>query len=304
MAAGASTRPSFGALARDYVSLTKPKIISLLLITAAGGMFLAQQGVPPLDQLLWVWLGGALASGGANAINHHLDRDIDREMRRTRRRPVAGRRVAPRYALAFGIALNAAAFVLLATLIQPWPAGLLAAGLTLFASLFYVFVYTLWLKRSTPSNIVIGGAAGAIPPVVGWAAVTGGVDLPAAYLFAIVFFWTPPHFWALSLLIQADYEQAGVPMLPVVSSRRQTAMHIFLYAVALVGLTLMFGILPQVGIIYTAAAALLGVPFIALAWRLWRQDTRARAKAAYLYSLAYLALLFIAIMADSVAPSP
>ena len=304
MAAGASTRPSFGALARDYVSLTKPKIISLLLITAAGGMFLAQQGVPPLDQLLWVWLGGALASGGANAINHHLDRDIDREMRRTRRRPVAGRRVAPRYALAFGIALNAAAFVLLTTLIQPWPAGLLAAGLTLLASLFYVFVYTLWLKRSTPSNIVIGGAAGAIPPVVGWAAVTGSVDLPAAYLFAIVFFWTPPHFWALSLLIQADYEQAGVPMLPVVSSRRQTALHIFLYAIALVGLTLMFGILPQVGIIYTAAAAILGAPFIALAWRLWRQDTRARAKATYLYSLAYLALLFIAIMADSVAPSP
>ena len=304
MAAGASTRPSFGALARDYVSLTKPKIISLLLITAAGGMFLAQQGVPPLDQLLWVWLGGALASGGANAINHHLDRDIDREMRRTRRRPVAGHRVAPRYALAFGIALNAAAFVLLATLIQPLPAGLLAAGLTLFASLFYVFVYTLWLKRSTPSNIVIGGAAGAIPPVVGWAAVTGGIDLPAAYLFAIVFFWTPPHFWALSLLIQADYEQAGVPMLPVVSSRRQTALHIFLYAVALVGLTLMFGILPQVGIIYTAAAAALGVPFIALAWRLWRQDTRARAKATYLYSLAYLALLFIAIMADSVAAVP
>ena len=304
MAAGASTRPSFGALARDYVSLTKPKIISLLLITAAGGMFLAQQGVPPLDQLLWVWLGGALASGGANAINQHLDRDIDREMRRTRRRPVAGRRVAPRYALAFGIALNAAAFVLLTTLIQPWPAGLLAAGLTLSASLFYVFVYTLWLKRSTPSNIVIGGAAGAIPPVVGWAAVTGGVDLPAAYLFAIVFFWTPPHFWALSLLIQADYEQAGVPMLPVVSSRRQTTLHIFLYAIALVGLTLMFGILPQVGIIYTAAAAILGAPFIALAWRLWRQDTRARAKAAYLYSLAYLALLFIAIMADSVAPGP
>ena len=304
MAAGASTRPSFGALARDYVSLTKPKIISLLLITAAGGMFLAQQGVPPLDQILWVWLGGALASGGANAINHHLDRDIDREMRRTRRRPVAGRRVAPRYALAFGIALNAAAFVLLATLIQPLPAGLLAAGLTLFASLFYVFVYTLWLKRSTPSNIVIGGAAGAIPPVVGWAAVTGGIDLPAAYLFAIVFFWTPPHFWALSLLIQADYEQAGVPMLPVVSSRRQTALHIFLYAIALVGLTLMFGILPQVGVIYTAAAAVLGAPFIALAWRLWRQDTRARAKAAYLYSLAYLALLFLAIMADSVATLP
>ena len=189
-------------------------------------------------------------------------------------------------------------------LIRPLAAGLLAAGLTLAASLFYVFVYTLWLKRTTPNNIVIGGAAGAVPPMVGWAAVTGSVDLPAAYLFAIVFFWTPPHFWALSLLIQRDYEKAGVPMLPVVSSRRQTALHVFLYAVALGGLTLMFGILPQVGVIYTAAAAALGAPFIWLAWRLWRQDTRGRAKAAYLYSLAYLALLFVAIMVDSVTALP
>ena len=304
MAANASARPSAGAVARDYLALTKPKIISLLLVTAAGGMFLAAQGTPPLDKLLWVWLGGALAAGGANAINQHLDRDIDREMRRTQSRPVAGERVAPRYALAFGIALNAAAFVLLATLIRPLAAGLLAAGLTLAASLFYVFVYTLWLKRTTPNNIVIGGAAGAVPPMVGWAAVTGSVDLPAAYLFAIVFFWTPPHFWALSLLIQRDYEKAGVPMLPVVSSRRQTALHVFLYAVALGGLTLMFGILPQVGVIYTAAAAALGAPFIWLAWRLWRQDTRGRAKAAYLYSLAYLALLFVAIMVDSVTTLP
>lgn len=304
MAANASARPSAGAVARDYLALTKPKIISLLLVTAAGGMFLAAQGTPPLDKLLWVWLGGALAAGGANAINQHLDRDIDREMRRTQSRPVAGERVAPRYALAFGIALNAAAFVLLATLIRPLAAGLLAAGLTLAASLFYVFVYTLWLKRTTPNNIVIGGAAGAVPPMVGWAAVTGSVDLPAAYLFAIVFFWTPPHFWALSLLIQRDYEKAGVPMLPVVSSRRQTALHVFLYAVALGGLTLMFGILPQVGVIYTAAAAALGAPFIWLAWRLWRQDTRGRAKAAYLYSLAYLALLFVAIMVDSVTALP
>ena len=304
MAANASARPSAGTVARDYLALTKPKIISLLLVTAAGGMFLAAQGTPPLDKLLWVWLGGALAAGGANAINQHLDRDIDREMRRTQSRPVAGERVAPRYALAFGIALNAAAFVLLATLIRPLAAGLLAAGLTLAASLFYVFVYTLWLKRTTPNNIVIGGAAGAVPPMVGWAAVTGSVDLPAAYLFAIVFFWTPPHFWALSLLIQRDYEKAGVPMLPVVSSRRQTALHVFLYAVALGGLTLMFGILPQVGVIYTAAAAALGAPFIWLAWRLWRQDTRGRAKAAYLYSLAYLALLFVAIMVDSVTALP
>ncbi len=283
------------AVARDFLALTKPKIISLLLVTAAGGMFLAEQGIPSLSLLALVWAGGALASGGANAVNHCLDRDIDRDMRRTQGRPVAGQRVAPRNALAFGVLLNVAAFALLAATVN-----LLAAGLTILASLFYVFVYTLWLKRTTPNNIVIGGAAGAIPPMVGWAAVTGGLDLPAVYLFVIVFFWTPPHFWALSLLIQTDYERAGVPMLPVVSSRQQTALHIFLYSIALVGLTLMFGLLPQVGLIYLASAAGLGAPFIWLAWRLWRRDERGRAKATYLYSLAYLALLFVAVMVDSV----
>ena len=297
---------SIGSVVRDYVTLTKPKIISLLLVTAAGGMFLAEQGLPSLMMLAWVWIGGALASGGANAINQHLDRDIDREMRRTQSRPVAGERVSPRYALVFGIALNVAAFALLATLVNP-----LAAALTLLASLFYVFVYTLWLKRTTPNNIVIGGAAGAVPPMVGWVAVTGSLDLPAVYLFAIIFFWTPPHFWALSLLIEKDYEQAGVPMLPVVSSRGQTTLHIFLYSIALTGLTLMFALLPQVGVIYPicrrplppASAAALGAPFIWLAWRLWREDSRGRAKATYLYSLAYLALLFVAVMVDSVAKS-
>ncbi len=288
-------RQSLGSVARDYLALTKPKIISLLLVTAAGGMFLAEQGLPSLMMLAWVWIGGSLASGGANAINQHLDRDIDREMRRTQARPVAGHRVSPRYALAFGVGLNVLAFALLATLVNP-----LAAILTLCASLFYVFVYTIWLKRTTPSNIVIGGAAGAVPPMVGWVAVTGSLDLPAVYLFAIIFFWTPPHFWALSLLIQRDYEQAGVPMLPVVSSRGQTTLHIFLYSIALTGLTLMFALLPEVGLIYLASAAILGAPFIWLAWRLWREDSRGRAKATYLYSLAYLALLFVAVMVDSV----
>ena len=295
LAAESATRRSTGAVIRDYVTLTKPKIISLLLVTAAGGMFLAAQGVPSLTMLAWVWIGGALASGGANAINHQLDRDIDREMHRTQSRPVAGDRVAPRYALAFGIGLNVAAFVLLATLVN-----VLAAGLTLLATLVYVFVYTLWLKRTTPNNIVIGGAAGAIPPMVGWAAVTGTVDLPAVFLFAIVFFWTPPHFWALSLLIEKDYARAGVPMLPVVSSRQQTTLHIFLYSIALTGLTLMFGLLPDVGTIYVVSAAVLGAPFIWLALRLWRRDERGRAKVAYLYSLAYLALLFVAVMVDAV----
>ena len=295
LAAESATRRSPGAVIRDYVTLTKPKIISLLLVTAAGGMFLAAQGVPSLTMLAWVWIGGALASGGANAINHQLDRDIDREMHRTQNRPVAGERVDPRYALAFGIGLNVAAFVLLATLVN-----VLAAGLTLLATLVYVFVYTLWLKRTTPNNIVIGGAAGAIPPMVGWAAVTGTVDLPAVFLFAIVFFWTPPHFWALSLLIENDYARAGVPMLPVVSSRQQTTLHIFLYSIALTGLTLMFGLLPDVGTIYVVSAAVLGAPFIWLALRLWRRDARGRAKVTYLYSLAYLALLFVAVMLDAV----
>ena len=295
LAAESATRRSTGAVIRDYVTLTKPKIISLLLVTAAGGMFLAAQGVPSLTMLAWVWIGGALASGGANAINHQLDRDIDREMHRTQSRPVAGERVDPRYALAFGIGLNVAAFVLLATLVN-----VLAAGLTLLATLVYVFVYTLWLKRTTPNNIVIGGAAGAIPPMVGWAAVTGTVDLPAVFLFAIVFFWTPPHFWALSLLIEKDYARAGVPMLPVVSSRQQTTLHIFLYSIALTGLTLMFGLLPDVGTIYVVSAAVLGAPFIWLALRLWRVDARGRAKVTYLYSLAYLALLFVAVMVDAV----
>ena len=295
LAAESATRRSTGAVIRDYVTLTKPKIISLLLVTAAGGMFLAAQGVPSLTMLAWVWIGGALASGGANAINHQLDRDIDREMHRTQSRPVAGERVDPRYALAFGIGLNVAAFVLLATLVN-----VLAAGLTLLATLIYVFVYTLWLKRTTPNNIVIGGAAGAIPPMVGWAAVTGTVDLPAVFLFAIVFFWTPPHFWALSLLIEKDYARAGVPMLPVVSSRQQTTLHIFLYSIALTGLTLMFGLLPDVGTIYVVSAAVLGAPFIWLALRLWRVDARGRAKVTYLYSLAYLALLFVAVMVDAV----
>jgi protoheme IX farnesyltransferase len=295
LTSGAAHRHSTGEILRDYLALTKPKIISLLLVTAAGGMFLAAQGVPPLPLLAWVWIGGALASGGANAINHQLDRDIDREMRRTRSRPVAGQRVSPRYALAFGIALNVAAFALFATLVNWW-----AAGLTLLATLIYVFVYTLWLKRSTPNNIVIGGAAGAIPPMVGWAAVTGSVDLPAVYLFAIVFFWTPPHFWALALLIQKDYEQAGVPMLPVVATRAHTVRQIFIYSLVLVALSLVLMLTSSAGLVYLASASVLGGFFIALAWVLLRRGAARHARRLYLYSLLYLMLLFVAVAVDSV----
>lgn len=286
---------SLSQLINDYVTLTKPPIISLLLITAIGGMFLAAVGVPPLMTLLLVCVGGALGAGGANAINHYLDQDIDAVMTRTRQRPVPGNRIQPIRALLFGIVLNVAAFAILAAGVN-----LLAAVLTLSATLFYVLVYTGWLKRSTPQNIVIGGAAGSIPPVVGWVAVTGGLDLPALYLFTIIFFWTPPHFWALALMIQKDYEQAGVPMLPVVAGRERTIQSIFVYTLVLVPLTLVFAATTAAGLVYLGSAAVLGAVFIALAWRLRADQAPRSAIRLYLYSLLYLALLFASMMADSV----
>ena len=278
----------------DYLALTKPPIVLLLLITALGGMFLAANGKPSLSIVLLVCAGGALGAGGANSLNHYLDRDIDGLMSRTSHRPVPGQRISPNKALGFGILLNLVAFMVLATWVN-----LLAAGLTLSATLFYVFVYTGWLKRTTPQNIVIGGAAGSIPPVVGWAAITGGLDLPALYLFAVIFFWTPPHFWALALLIQTDYERARIPMLPVVAGRQQTVLHIFAYAVALVALSLLFATTSAVGWVYLGAAALLGGVFIAMAWQLKRQSTARQARKLYLYSLLYLVLLFLVMIVDS-----
>ena len=282
-------------LASDYLTLTKPPIILLLLITATGGMFLAAEGVPSLQTLAMVCIGGTLGAGGANAINHFLDQDIDALMSRTSRRPVASNRILPISALAFGIALNVGAFFVLAYWVN-----LLSASLTLAATLFYVLVYTGWLKRTTPQNIVIGGAAGAIPPMVGWAAVTGGLDLPAVYLFTIVFFWTPPHFWALALLIQKDYARAGVPMLPVVVGEERPAQNIFIYSLALVALTLLFAATDAVGLVYLAAAAALGAVFMVFAWKLKREHTVRKARHLYLYSLLYLALLFAVMLADSV----
>ena len=278
----------------DYLTLTKPPIILLLLITALGGMFLAAQGVPSIRIVILVLLGGALGAGGANALNHYLDRDIDQLMSRTRQRPVPSQRISRRHALAFGILLNLLAFLILAAWVN-----LLAAALTLAATLFYILVYTSWLKRTTPHNIVIGGAAGAIPPLVGWAGITGGLDLPALYLFTIIFFWTPPHFWALSLLIQEDYRRAGIPMLPVVAGREYTVLNIFLYSLVLVALALLLAITPAAGWLYLAAAAILGTFFLAFAWRLKLDASTRRAKNLYLYSLVYLALLFAAMMADA-----
>lgn len=284
----------FGTFLLDYLALTKPKIISLLLITAVGGMFLAEQGIPPTGLLCLVLLGGTLGAGGANALNHYLDRDIDQLMARTAGRPLPGRRLEPRSALIFGVFLNVLAFVVLGFWVN-----LLAASLTVGATLFYVLVYTGWLKRATTQNIVIGGAAGAVPPMVGWAAVTGGLDLPALYLFAIVFFWTPPHFWALSLLIRGDYAQAGIPMMPVVMGDRETARSIVLHSVTLVALTLLIFTVEELGLIYLTGASTLGAVFLYGAWRVLSIGARVDVLRLYLYSLLYLTALFVFIMVDS-----
>ena len=279
----------------DYIALTKPRIILLLLVTALGGMFLASKGAPLISLAALVLVGGTLGAGGANALNHYLDRDIDELMKRTRRRPVPGLRVKPLHALIFGISLNILAFVIL----YFW-VNLLAACLTLSATLFYVLVYTRWLKRSTTQNIVIGGAAGAVPPMVGWAAVTGSLDLPALYMFAIVFFWTPPHFWALSLLIKDDYAQAEVPMLPVVRGVPETTRSIMLHTIILVAITILFFTIQVLGWIYLATAIVLGLGFLFFAWRLLTVGGIRVTRQLYLYSLLYLALIFVAIMVDSV----
>ena len=278
----------------DYVALTKPRVMSLLLVTAFGGMVLAAEGLPGAGLIATVILGGALASGGASSLNHWLDRDIDRLMARTSTRPVASERVSGRQALVFGLILNVLAFALLW-----WGANLLAASLAMAGSVFYVVVYTKWLKRTTTQNIVIGGAAGAVPPLVGWAAVTGGLALPAFYLFAIIFFWTPPHFWALALLIRRDYAAAGVPMLPVVAGEESTRRHILLYTLALMMLTvLLYLATDSLGLVYLISAIVLGLGFVAYALRLFRQTGPRAAAPIYRYSLLYLALLFAVIMGD------
>jgi heme o synthase len=275
----------------DYLALTKPKVQSLLLLTTVTTMYVA--GDPSLSLVALTCLGGYLSAGGAGAVNHFYDRDIDARMARTASRPVPSGRVAPGAALAFGIALAAAAVVELALLVN-----LLAACLALAGFLGYVFVYTLWLKRSTPHNIVIGGAAGAVPPLVGWAAVTGGVGWMAVYLFAIVFFWTPPHFWALSLLMKDEYAKVGVPMLPVVRGERETRRQILLYTGLLYAVTQLPFCAGGFGFAYLGASMALGGVFIALAWALWRRADRRSALRLYLYSLLFLALLFCAMVVD------
>jgi heme o synthase len=279
---------------RDYVTLTKPRIMSLLLITAAAGMFAGARGVPDLGKLAALLVGGALASGGASALNHLLDRDVDALMGgRTSGRPVVSGRVPAPRALEFGLVLSAFSFVLLASVINVLTALLAAAG-----NLGYVLVYTHWLKRSTPQNIVIGGAAGAVPPLVGWAAARGDLTLPALFLFLIVFFWTPPHFWALALLIKREYAAAGIPMLPVVKGDRETARQILRYSVVLAGVTALPFIWGAAGGVYLGVALTLDACLIALAIRLRRQLTRPHAVRLFHFSLLYLALLFAALAVD------
>ncbi|MBA3433355.1 MAG: protoheme IX farnesyltransferase [Actinobacteria bacterium] len=286
---GVATPP---ASARDYLTLTKPRIMSLLLVTGAAGMFVGAQGAPAADLFVVTMVGLGLACGGASALNHVLDRDIDVLMgSRTRERPVASGRVSPAQALEFGLLLSALSFALLASAVN-----FLTAVLALVGNLFYVVVYTRWLKRSTPQNIVIGGAAGAVPPLVGYAAATGSLALPALWLFLIVFLWTPPHFWALALMIKDAYAAAGIPMLPVVRGDRETARQILLYSIALVAFTVAVGF--WLGPLYTVAALALGAILVALAFLLRRDLSRARAQLLFHYSLAYLALLFVAAAID------
>jgi heme o synthase len=291
-AAPRAARSGWRAVVSDYFEMTKPKVQSLLLFTTVTTMYVA--GDPSLGLVLLTCLGGALSAGGAGAINHCLDRDLDRLMTRTAGRPVASGRVAPAAALWYGIALGAAAFVLLASTVN-----LLAAALSLSGLLGYVFVYTLWLKRSTPQNIVIGGAAGAVPPLVAWAAVTGELSGTAFYLFAIVFFWTPPHFWALSLLMKDEYARAGVPMLPVARGERETRRQILLYTVLLYAVSQLPFCAGAFGVPYLIASVGLGALFIYGAWRLTRAPSRRTALRLYLFSLAYLAALFAAMAVDA-----
>jgi heme o synthase len=281
---------------RDYVTLTKPRIMSLLLVTGFCGMIAGARGWPGTGTAVAATVGLALACGGASALNHVLDRDIDPLMgERTRRRPVASGRVAPSRALEFGLALSALSFVLLASVVN-----VLTAVLALVGNLFYVLVYTRWLKRSTPQNIVIGGAAGAVPPLVGWSAATGNVTVAALLLFVIVFVWTPPHFWALALLIKDNYKAAGVPMLPVVRGDRATARQIVVYSVGLVAVTLLPVAWGSAGLLYLASALALGAIFLWLAERLRRDTSPQRAMLLFHYSLLYLALLFAALALDPV----
>jgi len=294
---GAGARASHSIIA-DYVELTKPRIMVLLLITTLAAVLIAASTRPTtgLETLRLVWLtllGGYFAAGGASALNQYLDRDIDGMMARTRNRPLPAGRLQPRNALVFGLVLTA-----LSVLIFGIGVNYLSAGLALGGNVFYVLVYTGWLKRSTPQNIVIGGLAGAIPPLVGWAAVRNDIELPALLLFAIITLWTPPHFWSLSLMLRRDYTRAGIPMLPVVRGLDKTCWNILMYTVVLSATTVSLWLAGVMGVFYLSVAAALGVAFVVQAALLLRDGSQLRAKSLFVYSNIYLALLFAAMVAD------
>ena len=293
-AAGEEPSSALGDTVRAYVALTKPRIIVLLLIITVPAMFLAAGQVPPLPLIVATLLGGTLAAGAANAMNMYLDRDIDLIMKRTRQRPLPGHRIEPDAALRFGYVLAACSYAFLAITVN-----VLAALLALSAIAFYVFVYTMWLKRSTDQNIVIGGAAGAVPVLVGWSAVTGSLAMPAIVLFAVVFVWTPPHFWALALRMRDDYAAAGVPMLPVVRGEDETRKQIFLYSLVLFATTLVLVPIASMGPLYLATAIVLGGSFVYRCLRLWREPSDDRSWRVFTFSMFYLAGLFVAVALDA-----
>jgi protoheme IX farnesyltransferase len=282
-----------GMRVRSYVALTKPRIIELLLVTTLPTMLVARRGVPSIGLMLATLVGGALAAGGANAMNMVLDRDIDSVMHRTRHRPLVTGEVTPRAATVFAVVLEAAAFTELWSLVN-----LLSAVLALAATAFYLVVYTLWLKRTSTQNIVIGGAAGAVPVLVGWAAVTDRLGWAPLVLFAVIVIWTPPHFWALAIRYREDYAAAHVPMLPVVATLRRTAQQILVYTVLLVAVTVLFAAVGHMGALYLVGALVLGALFIVFALRLRREPTERAAMALFRYSITYLSLLFVAMAGD------
>ena len=292
MTAAPMAAASLRSLARDFVALTKPRIISLLLVTTIAPMFVA--GTPSIGLVLLVAVGGYLMAGGANAVNMYLDRDIDDRMARTRLRPIPSGRMGAPAVLAFGVALSCAATWMLARFVN-----VLTATLALAGFYFYVFIYTRWLKRTTPHNIVIGGAAGAFPPLVGWAAVTNHIDLASIYLFLIIFYWTPPHFWALALLKQRDYGNAGVPMAPLVWGERETKDQMLWYTLILVPLTLLPVAFGAFGWVYFACALALGIALLVGVIRIRTATLWTKlAWKVYKFSLLYLALLFVAMVVD------
>jgi len=287
--------PPRGRIIGAYLRLTKPRIVELLLVTTVPAMILADRGLPSLGLIAATLAGGTLCAGGANAVNQYLDRDIDEVMARTRHRPLPAHLIEPRRALAFGVALVLAGFFWLYLTVN-----LLSAALSVAAAVFYVFVYTAWLKRTTPQNIVIGGAAGAVPVLVGWAAVEGRVGVPALVMFAIVFLWTPPHFWALSLRYQRDYAAAGIPMLPVVAGRDATTRQIVVYSYLLVASSLVLAPVGHLGPVYVTAALVLGLLFVRGAHRLRRRGNPSASLGLFRYSIAYLALLFASVAVDTI----